>query len=296
MDMETKIEPEALFPAFTQFVRESGLLDRAKGNLAAKLPRILGQGTTRAVGLDCPPAAIERKLELATLKLPDNLAPPQSVVQEMRQAEFDVEQLKSELQREEGIRRLATRSLQEIDQPGGYKDGRFFAGRLILVPEKGGLDWAWSVTPHYSIIKRIPPDADYIAKAFEAAQRQIRDLTVPSGEFEAKLRLAWTLARHFCRTDDVLVIDVMKMFNVAGQDDKFWQSPQRQFFKDLPEAAFVINLIQWRLSAGSSSTGFEFVPATLHQAHGSSAKVFYLPMNQEGTEVRPMVYLRRRPQ
>lgn len=84
------------------------------------------------------------------------------------------------------------------------------------------------------------------------------------------------------------------MFNIAGQDDRFWQTPQRQYFKDLPGAAFVINLIQWRLSPGSSATAFEFVPATLHQAHGPHSKVFYLPMNQEGTEVRPMVYLRRR--
>lgn len=292
--MELSSEQEPLFPAFTRFAKESGLLEKAKGNLAAKIPRILGQGTTRAVGLDCPPAAIERKIEFASLRLPSNMTMPEPVVTEMRQAEADIERLKTELQREEGVRKLATRSLQDIETPGGYKDGRFYAGRLILVSEKGGLDWAWSVTPYYAIIKRIPPDPEYIAKAFNVAQNQIGALTVAPEQFEAKLRLAWTLARHFSRTDDVLVTEVMKMFNIAGQEDKFWQSPQRQYFKDLPEAAFVINLINWRQSPGASAGSFEFVPATLHQAHGATAKVFYFPMNQEGTEVRPMVYLRRR--
>lgn len=292
--MESLNGQDELFPAFTRFVKESGLIDKAKGNLAAKLPRILGHGTTRAVGLDCPPAPIERKIEFASFRPPSNFTLPQPVLQERLQAESDVEQLKNELLREEGIRRLATRSLQEIDADGGYRDGRFFAGRLILASEKGGLDWSWSITSYYPIIKRIPPDPEYIAKAFKAAQNQIGSLTMPPEQFESKLLLSWTLARHFSRTDDVLVTDVMKMFNIAGQEGKFWQNPQRQLFRDLPEAAFVINLINWRQSRGASAGVFEFVPATLHQAHGQSAKVFYFPMNQEGTEVRPMVYLRRR--
>jgi len=86
----------------------------------------------------------------------------------------------------------------------------------------------------------------------------------------------------------------MKMFNVAGQEERFWQSPQRQFFKDLPEAAFVINLMAWRSTTQTNSVAYEFVPATLHQAHGPAGRAFYLPMNAEGTDVRPMMFLRKR--
>src|SRR5262249_50066590 len=99
--MQSLSEHEPLFPAFARFATESGLIDKAKGNLAAKIPRILGQGTTRAVGLDFPPAVIERKMELATLKS-GNLSLPNDVMEEIRQAEIDTERLKSELQREEG--------------------------------------------------------------------------------------------------------------------------------------------------------------------------------------------------
>ena len=101
------------------------------------------------------------------------------------------------------------------------------------------------------------------------------------------------MARHWSRTDDVQVTAVMKMYQVAGQDEHFWQAPKRAYYKDLPVAAFVVNLISWRAQSSASSAGFTFVPATLSQASGKGAKVFYLPVNAEGTEVRPMVYLRK---
>lgn len=281
-----------LFPAFRRYATQSGLINKAKGSLAARLPRILGQGSTRSVGLDAPPAPIERKIELAGLKRAD-LSLPTDVMREIEQAERDVDQLKRDLLRDEGVRKLATQALDAIDAPKGYKDQRFFAGGLILVPEKGAFEWAWCLTPHYPIVKKIPPDARYVARAFHAAQKNIVDLAVPPSEFEDRLRLAWTLARHFSRTDDVLVTDVMRMFNVAAQPEKFWQAPRRQNFVELPEAAFVVSLMQFR-KTGKTLSEFEFVPATLHHAHGRNAKVFFLPMNPEGTEVRPMVYLRHR--
>jgi hypothetical protein len=283
---------EALFPAFAQFARETRLQEVAKGNLSAKLPRIFGQGATRAVGLDLPPAEIERKVELASIVFPDGVVPPPAVQSEIDQAHRDVESLKAELRKQEGLRRFAVRCIQSASAESGLKDGQWFAERLILVPRKGGMEWAWCVTPHYSIVDRIPADHDYVVAAFAAAKARIRALTVPVGEFERRLRIAWLLAREFASNDDVLVTDVMKMYQVAGQDTTFWQSPKRQTYKDLPEAAFAVNLINWR-QARSTGGGFEFVPATLHQAHGPNARVFFMPMNAEGTEVRPMVYLRR---
>ena len=281
-----------LFPHFERFVAESGL-DRAKGSFSAKLPRILGKGTTRATGMDDTPAVIERKLELAGLELPLEPVVPDAVRGEVYAAQRDVEALRQELKREEGRRRFLADCLQELADPKGASNGYYYADRLILREGKGGFEWAWCVTPHYPIIDRIPPDASYVIRAFDTAHRKIRDLVLPADEFERRLLLAWSMARHWSRSDAVLVTDVMKMYQVAGQDEKFWQAPKRTSYKDLPEAAFVVNLISWRAQSSASSAGFTFVPATLSQASGKGAKVFYLPVNAEGTEVRPMVYLRK---
>jgi hypothetical protein len=292
MSTQPQQQVALLFPELARFIQESGLADKAKGNLAAKIPRILGQGMTKAVGLTQPPAEIERKMEVASLELPAGFILPGPAQDEVRAAVADLERIKADLSREDGKRRLATAALGKIAQPGGLKDGKFFAGRLILGSERNGLEWNWSVTPYYPIIRRIPPDPDYIALAFQQAQLDIQNLTMPAEVFEARLSLAWSIARHFTNNDDVLVTDVMRTFKVAGQDDKFWQAPQRQFFKNLPEAAFVVNLINWRMKSSHASS-FEFVPATVDKALRSNAKVFFMPMNNEGTDVRPMVYLRR---
>lgn len=282
-----------MFPAFTRFVTETGLADKATGNLAKQIPRILGQGTTKTVGLDRPPAPIERKMELASLVFPAALEPPPEVASEVSAAKADIAALENGFRLEEGNRRFASACLALIDEPSsGVKDGQFYAGRLILKESKKGMEWSWRVTPHYEIVGRIPPDEEYVALAYQAALKRIQELSLASDEFEDKLELAWALARHFLKIDDVPLIEVMKMFQVAGQDRKFWQAPKRLTYKDLPDAAFAVNLIAWRSRADPATSRFEFVPATLHQTKG--AQVFYMPMNPEGTEVRPMVSLKRR--
>lgn len=286
-----------LFPAFTRFLRESRLDEKAKGNLAASIPRILGQGKTRAENLDLPPAAIERKIELVNLRIPDEFVLPEEAIQEVAAINDEVKQLKKDLASEDGIRRVAVTAIQHLSSSGitaGQKDTNFFANSLILKHANRGMEWSWCVTPYYPLIRKIPPDPDYIVKAFYSSKEQVEKLAVPEEDFENKLILAWTLARQISGNEDVLVTDVMRMFKIAGQDDRFWQSPKKQLFKDVPEAAFVINLIRWRNRRPGTATGFEFVQATLNQAHGSKASVFYLPMNQEGTDVRPIIYMRRR--
>ena len=198
-----------LFPRFERFVAESGL-DRAKGSFAAKLPRILGKGTTRAIGMDDPPADIERKLELAGLQLPSEPVVPEAVRTEVDAARRDVEARRLELKREEGRRRFSADCLQELADPKGVSNGYYYADRLILREGKGGFEWAWCVTPHYPIVDRIPPDASYVVTAFDVARRKIRDLILPADEFERRLSLAWSMARHWSRSDDVLVTAVMK--------------------------------------------------------------------------------------
>ena len=288
------MQESELFPAFRRWVRDSGFIDKGKGNLAAKLPRILGQGMTRAKGLDLPPAPIERKIEFASLQFPNDFPAPPEVLQEQKTASEELEKLKTEMMREEFRRKLAVEVLEQVPEPRGTKDGKFYSAGVILQPSKSGLDWAWSITPHYPIIEKLPPDAAYIVAAYHAAKTEMKNLALEPHDFQKRLELAWFIARQFSDTDSVFITDVMKMFNVAGQSNKFWQSPQRQNFRDLPEAAFVINLIHWRSHADPGASNFDIVPATLNQTRGRDAKVFYLPMNSEGTDVRPMVYMRRR--
>ena len=287
---------EGLFPNFKKYIQSSGLADKAKGNLSAKIPRILGQGRCKADRLEMPPAIIERKQELSTFAFPEGYTPPGEVQDEIAEAKRDIELIKAQLRTEEGVRRLAVGAIQSIGGPPGFAglvDGNYYADRLILSCEKGGMEWSWSITPYYPIIKGIPPDPAYLLQAFEQARHIIREMTLPDHVFEKTLALAWSIARHFSESDDVLVLDVMKMFRVAAQDERFWQAPQKKFFIDWPEGQFVVNLISWRMKTQEMTAEFEFVPATLHQATGKDARVFYLPMNKTGTEVRPMVYIRK---
>lgn len=82
----SEISPPQLFPALEGYVERSGLLANAKGILAARLPRILGQGQTRAAGLDMPPATIERQQELLLLTLPEEAERDPRVQQEIAEA------------------------------------------------------------------------------------------------------------------------------------------------------------------------------------------------------------------
>jgi hypothetical protein len=109
--------------------------------------------------------------------------------------------------------------------------------------------------------------------------------------FEQRLALSHAMARVFSNGDDVLIQDVARMYRVAGQSDKFWSSPAKRLFEDVPDGALIANITAWRRSRPDS--GFTFVPATLNQSMGANAKAFYLPTNAEGTMTRPVIYLRR---
>jgi hypothetical protein len=84
------------------------------------------------------------------------------------------------------------------------------------------------------------------------------------------------------------------MYKIAGQQEKFWNAPKKAHFIDLPEAAFIANLINWRRHKDSDKSEFDFAQATMHQALGKNAKVFYMPTNAEGTQARPVSYITKR--
>jgi hypothetical protein len=286
----------SLFPAFERLVERTPALANPKGMLAARLPRILGQGQTRADGLKLPPAEIERQQELASLSLPDGVTTDEDVRKEIADAGEAVQKHKQHMRHAEHRRRFALQVLHELnDVQTGVKDNQFFAGRLVLVPDNSGQNWAWSMTPHYAIISKIPADVEYLVAAHRAADRIVDEWTLPVELFLDRLDLAWTIARHFSAKDDVLIGDVARVFKIAAQGERFWGTPARRNFEDVPDAVFIANLINWRRSrdAGSSKERFELVPATLNQAHGSKSKAFYVPANAEGTVVRPMIHMRR---
>jgi hypothetical protein len=286
----------SLFPALERFVERTGLLANAKGILSARLPRILGQGQTRAEGLDMPPATIERQQELLALALPEEASRDPGVQSEIAEARRAVEAHTKHMRHPENRRRFAMQVLHRLEGvPTGNKDNQFFAGRLVLVPDKSGQNWAWSMTPHYPVIAKIPADIEYVVSAYAASERIVEKWTMPMDRFLDRLSLAWTMARHFGEGDNVFIADVARFFKIAAQDERFWGSPARRNFEDVPEAVFIANLINWRRhrDAPGSREIFELVPATLNQAHGPKSRAFFVPGNAEGTVVRPMIYIRR---
>ncbi|MCP1913403.1 hypothetical protein J2R96_005883 [Bradyrhizobium elkanii] len=285
-----------LFPELKDFVERSGMLANAKGMTAARLPRILGQGQTRASGLEMPPATIERQQELLSLALPDEAAHIPGVQKEIAEARRAVEAHKDYMRHPDNRRRFAMEVLHRLEGVStGNKDNQFFAGRLILVPDKAGQDWAWSMTPHYPVISKIPADVDYVVSAYRASETIVDRWTLPVDRFLDRLFLAWTMARHFSEGENVLIADVARLFKIAAQDERFWSSPARRNFEDVPEAVFIANLINWRHNRDTPGDreSFELIPATLSQAHGTKSRAFYVPSNAEGTVVRPMIYIRR---
>ncbi|MBC6439903.1 MAG: hypothetical protein GDA49_05720 [Rhodospirillales bacterium] len=291
----TETADAQLFPEFERYVDKTGLLANAKGKLAARLPRILGQGKTRAEGLDLPPATIERQQEFLALSLPEEATREPAIRHEKEAAQRAVDAHADQMRHPENQRRFALQVLRQLDGVNtGNKNNHFFAGRFILVPDKSGLSWSWSMTPHYAMISKIPADVDYVVRAYEASERVAKKSTMPVDQFLGRLSLAWSMARHFSEDENVLITDVARLFKIAVQDDRFWKSPARRNFGDVPDAVFIINLINWRQHQKTSSgPNFELVPATLNQAHGSKSRAFFVPGNAEGTVVRPMIYIRR---
>lgn len=287
-----------LFPAFEAFA-ERELRGQASGSLSAKLPRILGQGRTRAEGLDLPPAPIERKMTLGGLELPASLRIPDEVLGEMRTARKDAERELEAMKRPEGATRFAVSVIKKLQaklgaNAAGQKDGQYYAGQFVLVSDKAGANWAWSITKHYPVISKIPPDLDYVVEAHAAAEAAVQALVLPAEVFEQRLALSHAMARTFSKSDDVLIQDVARMYRVAAQSDKFWNSPAKRLFEDVPDGALIANINAWRRHR--PDTSFTFVPATLNQSLGANAKAFYLPTNAEGTMTRPVIYLRREPE
>jgi len=287
--------PAQQFPETERFITDTDMLNKHRGN-QAQLFRILGQGTTRSKELDLPPATIERKMELVGFKLLQNDPKiPSTVKSEIDQVRRELDKELATLKSREAQKKLGNQTLRSLEEvKNGFKDNLFFAGRLVLVHDKSGIDWSWCLTQHYPIISKIPPDPDYLVKSYHEAEKQLQELILPVEKFDFCLNISWILARQFSKSDNVLIIDVARMYKIAGQQEKFWNSPKKGNFIDLPEAAFIANLINWRRHKDTDKSEFDFSQATMHQALGKNAKVFYMPTNAEGTQARPVSYITKR--
>jgi hypothetical protein len=284
-----------LFPETEKYIAEKDLINKHRGN-QAQLFRILGQGTTRSKELELPPAEIERKMELVGFKLLQNdPETPQVVKSEIAQVREELDKELVSLKKREFRKRLSNQTLRLLEGiKSGFKDNLFFAGRLVLLSDKAGINWSWCLTQHYPIITKIPPDPEYMMKSYHEAEKVLKALILSAQKFNFSLNLAWMLARQFSKSDNVLIIDVARMYKIAGQQEKFWNTPKKGNFIDLPEAAFIANLINWRRNNDKGKTEFDFAQATVQQALGKDAKVFYMPSNAEGTQARPVSYIKKR--
>lgn len=284
-----------LFPEVEKYITETDMLNKFKGN-QAQLYRILGQGTTKAKGLELPPATIERKMELVGFKLLHGDSKISTIVKsEIDRVRIELDKELATLKNREVRKKLANQTLRSLEGvKTGFKDNLFFADRLVLIHDKAAVNWSWCLTQHYPIISKIPPDSDYLVKSFYEAEKLLQELILPANKFDFCLNIAWTLARQFSKSDNVLIVDVARMYKIAGQQDKFWNTPKRGNFVDLPEAAFIANLINWRRHPGKDKTEFDFTQATVHQALGKNARVFHMPSNAEGTQARPVSYIKKR--
>lgn len=282
----------SLFPRVEKYIDDQGLLTKLKGH-QAQLYRILGQGSTKARGMDIPPAEIERKMELAAFKPLHDPEVPEPVRMEIDRVRRELEGELSTLKKVEEQKKLANQVLRGLGlSHSGIKDNRFYAGRLILNCENNGKSWSWSLTPHYPIIDNIPPDSKYVQKAYEVAEELLKEILLDPEVFENRLKLSWLIARHFTPGEKILIIDVARMYKIAGQPDRFWSAPKKGTFVEMVDAAFIANLINW-LKQPVEKT-FSFSQATLHQAHGKNTKAFYLPVNAEGTQTRPVIYIEKK--
>ncbi len=285
---------KSLFPLVEKYISDTDMLNKLKGN-QAQLYRIIGQGQTKSKELGFPPADIERKMELVSFKPLKDKNVPEDVHREIETVKQSLDRELADLKKRDVQKRLSNQTFRSLtDVKTGSKDNHFFAGRLILVTDKAGKKWSWCLTPHYPIISDIPPDPEYLANSYHEAEKLLKDIIMPTDIFDLRLNLAWILARRFSKGDKVLIIDVARMYKVAGQPDKFWNTPKKGNFVDLPDAAFIANLINWRRSTGGGKTDFKLQQATMQQALSTKARVFYMPSNNEGTQTRPVVYISKR--
>ncbi|HNI68953.1 MAG TPA: hypothetical protein PKV55_12985 [Nitrospira sp.] len=282
------------FIAFAEKVRLLDKLPRG-GNLQSVVPRILGNGKTRAEGLfdeKKPPALIERQYEYAKLdlnKLFGDINYPalgcDSLRAEQAQTQQQIKSLQEQLERpNDGWERSAREALYKLGEKTPGRGGRYAMGDIELSFDKKTFSWAWTYRGAYPLVSKLPHDVDYICDGFHDASRRMKEAIVPAAEFLASLQLAWVISKQRSGSGPVLIRDLAKVYQVAAQPAGFWDKPAKSSFTEIPDAVFVINLVH---AIDEVRKLFVLEKAGLHQTAlgGKGKNVSYdLPKGSGGTE------------
>jgi len=290
------------FIAFAEKVRLLDKLSR-KGNLQSVVPRILGNGKTRAEGLfdeKKPPALIERQFEYAKLDLKQLLGEINypavginSLRDEQARTQQQIKSLQEQLERaNDGWERTAREVLSRLGEATPGRGGRYASGDIVLSFDKKTFAWAWTYRGAYPLVSKLPHDLDYICEGFCAASRRMSEAIVPSAEFISSLQLAWIISKQKSGPGPVLIRDLAKVYQVAAQSAAFWDKPAKSSFTEISDAAFVINLVH---AIDEVRKFFGFEKAGLHQTvlGGKGKNVSYdLPKASGGTEPYSYIFLK----
>lgn len=282
------------FIAFAGKVRLLEKLPRG-GNLQSAVPRILGNGKTRAEGLfdeKKPPALIERQYEYAKLdigKLGFDINYPiresDPIRAEQAQTQQLIKTLEEQLERpNDGWERSAREVLYKLGDKAPGRSGRYSMGDIELSFDKKSFSWSWTYRGAYPLVSKLPHDVDYICDGFQDASRRMKEAIVPATEFLSSLRLAWVISKQRSGAGPVLIRDLAKVYQVAAQPNIFWDRPSKSSFSEISDAVFVINLVH---TIDEVRKSFVLEKAGLHQTAlgGKGKNVSYdLPKGGGGTE------------
>ena len=169
---ELNSSSQPLFPAFERFVeRNESARQCQRVSWLHDCQEFLARGKHGRMAWICPPRSIERQQELIALSLPTTVRLIAMWSARSQKLDAFVDAHAKRMRDPENRRRFALQVLQTLEGVStGNKDNQFFAGRLVLVADKGGQNWAWSMTAHYPVIAKIPADVDYVVSALQSSR------------------------------------------------------------------------------------------------------------------------------
>ncbi|MQM31194.1 MAG: hypothetical protein CRU78_11990 [Candidatus Accumulibacter phosphatis] len=292
------------FCTFAEKIRLIEILPKG-GNLSSVVPRILGKGRTRAEGLydeAKPPALIERLQEYGRLNLLDlgratNRGIPEPITMGQQRVKSSIAEMEKKLASpDDGWGRFAREVLCKIggERTSG-KQGRYLLGPLELCFDKKTMSWSWKLAGAYPLVTKLPNDIEFVCQGHIDASRRMDEVRVCSESFMGALKIAWLIASQRCGSDSVLIRDVASAYVVAAQSKAFWDKPSKQNFADIPEAAFVINLMH---SVDDVRKAFELEKAGIHQTKlaGKDKDIAFELPRKDGIGTEPYATIRMRNQ
>ena len=182
------------------------------------------------------------------------------------------------------MERFINKTLHYLRKRGvdaGKENGKAHANGFILKSHPKGTH-SWMILS-YPVISNVNSDVDEVIDAFGKAS-ELREMhTRDPARFGEELKNAFASSPNG-ENGSARMIDVAREWAKNGQG-KEW--------KYAAAALFAWNIANWKRSGDPAVNEFEFIPATLNQAHGPKGRAFYLPRNQNWTAMTPYISIRR---